>query len=491
MSTDDSTQLIEALQHMDLHFLEKLPRSELAKFAKMLTPKMTQYIPHVPTAKQTAFLLLDCKEAFYGGAAGGGKSDALLMAALQYVDVKGYSAILFRKTFADLIKPGALIDRAKDWLAPYADVRWVDKERAFYFEEAYGRKRDIRSVLQFGYLDNPNDKYAYQGGEYQFAGFDELTHFSEDNYKYIFSRCRRLKGVDIPIRLRGASNPPGSGQGIWVYDRFVNPKTIKPGTIFIPAGLDDNPFIDKTEYEKALDELDPVTRAQLKHGDWVIKREGNLFKREWFEEIDGSMLPPYRRRIRAYDLAATKPSDKNKDPDYTVGALVSEFMGVYYIEDILRLRDRPEAVEKAQEACLRTDGYGTRVREELQPGAAGKELYMRKARTLFKGRDYKAVPATGNKIQRAEPVSAMAERGQIKILRSCRNKEDFYNELETFPTGGYGIHDDMVDALSLAVAQLGLQTVQAPPSEVGYGATSYWDTLETESVFQGWRDSGM
>ena len=61
---------------------------DLVTLQKLLTPKTTKYIPHVPTPKQSAFLLLNCKEAFYGGAAGGGKSDALLMCGLQYVDVK-------------------------------------------------------------------------------------------------------------------------------------------------------------------------------------------------------------------------------------------------------------------------------------------------------------------------------------------------------------------------------------------------------------------
>ena len=81
-----------------------------------MTPKLTKYIPHKPTVKQAAFLLLPHIEAFYGGEPGGGKSDALLMGALQYVDVPGYAAILFRRTFQDLALPGALMDRSKDWL---------------------------------------------------------------------------------------------------------------------------------------------------------------------------------------------------------------------------------------------------------------------------------------------------------------------------------------------------------------------------------------
>ena len=123
------------LSSLDLHSIENIPRSTLAQLQNMLTPKLTKYIPHVPTPKQMAFMLLGGEEAFYGGAAGGGKSDALLMCGLQYVDIKGYSGIIFRKNFSDLVKPGALIDRAREWLTNFPEVRWVDKEKKFVFRK--------------------------------------------------------------------------------------------------------------------------------------------------------------------------------------------------------------------------------------------------------------------------------------------------------------------------------------------------------------------
>lgn len=85
------------------------------------------------------------------------------MCALQYVDVKGYSAILFRKSYADLTKPGALMDRAKEWLLPHKNVRWDEKDKKFTFYEP-NTKIPI-STVQFGYLENPNDRFNYQGGK--------------------------------------------------------------------------------------------------------------------------------------------------------------------------------------------------------------------------------------------------------------------------------------------------------------------------------------
>src|SRR5690242_13757422 len=78
-----------------------------------------------PTERQSRFLYLTNREALYGGAAGGGKSSALLMGALQFVDCPGYAAILFRRTYADLSLPGALMDRCRSWLGETA-AKWSD-----------------------------------------------------------------------------------------------------------------------------------------------------------------------------------------------------------------------------------------------------------------------------------------------------------------------------------------------------------------------------
>ena len=240
-------------------------------------PKLTSYIPHRPTPKQQAFLLLDGLEALYGGAAGGGKTDALLMAALQYVDTPGYAALLLRRTFADLALPGAIMDRSHEWLRG-TDAVWSEREKTWTFPSG--------ATLTFGYLAADGDKYRYQGSELTFCGFDELTQFTQEQYTYLFSRLRRLEGMSIPLRMRAASNPGGIGHG-WVYERFLpdlTPEAVehrrKTDRIFIPARLGDNPHIDQLTYRRGLAELGDVERAQLEEGLWVTDHSARPFDRE-------------------------------------------------------------------------------------------------------------------------------------------------------------------------------------------------------------------
>lgn len=262
--------------------------------------KWSRFIPqsHVPFGKQIAFLSLPYEEILYGGAAGGGKSDALLMGALQFADDPAYKGILFRRSLTDHDLPGSLMNRAKEWLAPFFDAKLC----------RWGRNNTIHFTkggqLTFGYLDKEGSrgKERYQSANFHFIGFDELTHFTKEEYEYLLTRMRRdVKDAHIPLRMRAGTNPGGRGHA-WVKRRWqieevgeetrVNwdgqPETFKkfrglnPLLPFIHATVLDNPYLDRKQYERQLDKQDAVTRGRLKHGDWSISEEA-IHKQEWFK----------------------------------------------------------------------------------------------------------------------------------------------------------------------------------------------------------------
>lgn len=413
--------------------------SELDLLERALALEWRRRIPHSPqqpTAPQAQFLALRCREALYGGAAGGGKSSALLMAALQYADRSGYAAIIFRRTFADLALPGAIMDRAQTWLCGLPGVHWDGNDHRFTFECPTGGT----STLTFGYLDTAKDRFRYQGAEFQYIGWDELTQFPEASYRYLLSRLRRCTGVDIPLRVRAASNPGGEGHE-WVRQRFIieGPQS---GRAFVPAKLADNPHLDRAEYEKGLQELDPVTRAQLLNGDWDIVQKGPLFDRAWFETIDAA--PEGCRWVRYWDLAATE-AKAGKDPDWTAGAKIGVKDGVFYVASVVRLRGTPKAVEDTVRATAQADGKLVPVVIEQEPGSSGVNTVDHYQRHVLVGWSVAGDRKTGNKIDLARPLSSAAQAGNVKLVRGPWVGA-FLDEVHAFPTEG--VHDDQVDAAS-------------------------------------------
>ncbi|MDR2699295.1 MAG: phage terminase large subunit [Nitrososphaerota archaeon] len=413
---------------------------ELQKSLFLKTILQNPYITHRPTLKQAQFLLFNGKEALYGGAAGGGKSDCLLMAAAQYVSESRYSAILFRRTFADLSLSGALMDRAKEWWCSHKNIHWNDVRHVFTFPSG--------AKIAFGYLETENDKFHYQGAEFQYIGFDELTQFSESQYRYLFSRLRRLKGSLIPLRARAASNPGGVGHE-WVHNRFMieGPHL---GRVFVPAKLEDNPHLDQKEYEKSLEELDPITRRQYRLGDWNARHGGSIFHREKTQIV--TEFPAGLNFVRYWDKAATKPKQNNKDPDYTVGVKLAEKNGIYYVADVIRARKSPAEVQALIKQTAQLDSVKTFIYIEQEPGSSGVEIIDFYARDVLKGYVFKGIKTTGSKTERAAPVSSAWDAGNFRLLQASWNGA-FLDELEAFPLGG---HDDQVDALSGAFAQLNI-----------------------------------
>ena len=463
--------------------VEGLPPDErdalLRRVAAALPPLRLRYSPYVPTPKQEAFMRLRAVEGFYGGAAGPGKSTALLMDALQFADVPGYAALLLRRTYGDLALPGALMDMARDWLAG-TDAKWSAATKTWTFPRG--------GSLTFGHLQHEEDKRRYAGAAFQFVGFDELTQFTETQYSFLFSRLRKPKrpvsgvapdGVslrDVPLRMRSASNPGGPGHE-WVRRRLVNARTRRAGAVFMPALLTENPYLDAETYMEALAHLSEIERARLVRGDWSAKDAGTLFDTSSVRVVDEAALidagwgrspngdPARVRTVRAWDMAATEESPAAPDPDWTVGVKVSlcTGSGLWLVDDVVRVRRDAAGVERTIAQTAQRDGRAVPVWITQEPGSAGKALVKHYARNVLRGFALHGWRESGDKETRARIPAAAVGNGLV-LVREGSWVEAFFDELDAFPNAQ---HDDQVDAVSVAWHALstgGVGRVVAPPS---------------------------
>lgn len=393
-----------------------------------------RWIPHVPHLKQEAFLLLtDITEVLFGGAARGGKTDAGLMAAAQYVHVPGYAALLLRESFPDLMQPDGLIPRSKEWWRE--SVEWRELQRQWTFPSG--------ATITFGHLGRDDDVYQYQGSRLQYIGIDELTQHTEWRYRYLFSRLSRPESgplSQVPLRMRGFTNPGGRGHE-WVRKRFVDPLTREPGSVFVPARVEDNPTEDQAAYIKSLSFLDPVTRAQLLSGNWDIVA-GNMFNRAWFDFEREHPTPKGCRFCRYWDKAGTVGGG-----DYSAGVLVMRDKdGWFWIMDVVRGRwsygEREKVILATAEMDKLRFGH-VLIRIEQEPGSGGKESAQRTVKMLA-AFPVQSETVTGSKEVRAQPLASQAFAGNVKVLLRPWT-DDFINEITVFPIGR---NDDQVDAAS-------------------------------------------
>ncbi|MEL4859817.1 terminase family protein [Pseudoflavonifractor phocaeensis] len=242
-----------------------------------------------PQPKQIAFMRRGEYEGLYGGAAGGGKSDALVAEALRQVKIPHYKALILRKTFPQLSE---LIDKS---LALYPKAF----PGAKYNASAHAWTFPSGAKIRFGSMQYAKDRVQYQGHAYDFIAFDELTHFTWDEYSYLFSR-NRPNGPGTRVYMRSTANPGGIGHG-WVKERFITAgppeKTIWEGfsvrfpdghterrfrsRVCVRASLFDNKKLLENDpnYIDNLSLMAPAERDALLYGNWD-SFEGQVFT-EW------------------------------------------------------------------------------------------------------------------------------------------------------------------------------------------------------------------
>ncbi len=420
------------------------PRTFTAEEKALLyrTILLNPYIPHRPFRQQAEFLCDTSDEVFYGGSAGGGKSDALLMGALQYVEEPGYSALILRRTYPELTQEGGLIDRSHEWLEG-TDAEWSESKKQWIFPSG--------ATLQFGHMEYEKDKYRYQGSAYHFIGFDELTQFTETQYRFMFRSLRKDSDDWLPLRMRATGNPGGLGHD-WVKERFI-----EGDKKFIPSSWRENPYLDRGAYERALDELDPVMRQYLKYGDWdYIPAKGELFDFNILESLIADFDPcevDYRRLVRGVDFAVTGSGDRTAMT--LIGA--REGMEAYDILDC-----RVYQGTQPEQILLSVIGddldlYGPLGVEyviEKEPGSSGEftERYIKELVEAEHGPDVTLTfeRPVKNKFNRARPLSRAVNNGLVRLLRGGWNDE-FIRELAQFSSDeSLYQYDDIVDSASLS-----------------------------------------
>jgi len=233
-------------------------------------------------------------EAFYGGALGGGKTEALVMLPiLRGFHLNGkYNGIIFRRTFPELEEH--VIPKTRQYY-PMFGGKYNETKHIWFFPSG--------ATQRLGYLDTDADVYKHDGAEYNYEGFDELTHFTERMYTYLSTRCRSAhKKAGLPTIMRSTSNPGGVGH-TWVKKRFIDP--CKEGrvpihykvggqlvskAIFIPARMQDNPklFENDPDYINRLRMLDAREYEAKAEGNWDAF-EGQVFNE--FRKIHKSDEP--------------------------------------------------------------------------------------------------------------------------------------------------------------------------------------------------------
>jgi phage terminase large subunit-like protein len=464
-----------------------------------------RFVPHWPTPPQQLFLGLHLRsdagvgvfEALYGGAAGGGKSDALLIAGAQDVHDPSFAGLVVRRTYSDLAKPGAIMDRALSWWVPLG-AHWDGSQHCMRFPSG--------AKIQFSYMQNKSDHLNHKSAEYQATLWDELTELElESQYSFVgHSRVRRRAGSRTPLRTLSATNPGGPGHA-WVKKRFIGDPhagvlPILPGR-YIPARIRDNPHVDQESYIAGLMHLHPTVREQMLNGDWRARDPGDYFRAEWF----GGLLDPATDtwpsadciRIRWWDLAASEKPDAAR----TAGVRMARHArGVRAIEHCRAFRATPGKRDDLIVQTAKADGYGVIVGLEIEGGSGGPAQFEALSKRLRaegfrvvgarprvggpeltdreKATMIRTPGATTGKAGRADPVASCLERGYQR-RGECANTggpwwgldigagvadqrdglrlfsgpwtQDYLDEVEGFPDGDLV---DVVDATSGAWAWL-------------------------------------
>lgn len=311
-----------------------------------MTEREILWQPH--KGPQTRFLESDAYEALYGGAAGGGKSDAILFGSLRQIGHPQYKALILRRTFPELRE---LMDRAH---LVFRQIGGVWNEQAKRYTFASG------ATVEFGYCETYSDVQRYQGQQYTYIAFDELGQVPEERiWTYLMSR-NRTSAPGLVKQMRASANPGGPGHH-WLKRRFIHecPPTGETTTVslrdgthssraFVQAFLSDNPTLMQNDptYGQRLSQLPELEYRWLAAGDWDAGAGLGLSDlNRTTHLIPPADVPPHWTLFGAFDWGYAHP--------FSFGLFAADEDGSCYLVDSCsgRRMQPPEIAERITD-CL-------------------------------------------------------------------------------------------------------------------------------------------
>lgn len=463
-------------------------KTVLPSTAKLLKPAIASAdnwkLPDPQPGGQEKFHNTTADIAIFGGAAGAGKSRALLMNAAKWIDVKGYGAVIFRITSPELLNEGGLWDESIDMYGEIPGAVSREYRLDWFFPAG--------SAISFGHADKLKEKYP--GSQIAFIGIDEVAGWKESDFWFLFSRNRSTCGIK-PV-IRATCNPDADSfvaklvewwvdqetgypiqerSGVMRYFYRINEEVHWGDSIeelerkfpemaaiappksftFIPGSVYENKALlaANPQYLSNLLSLHPVEMERLLKGNWKVRFEaGTIFNRNWFEIVD--WVPYDGPRLRFWDFAATSASVATKDSCYSAAIKIIRDTknDIDYILDCYWEQVGGDEDDSFQRIANQ-DGVGTAQRWELEGGSAAIRYEARLKADLPAGFDASAVKPLGDKVARALPWARRAKQGKIKILRAAWN-DQFLAAVHNFDGKKKPLINDIVDSGSGAIASM-------------------------------------
>ncbi len=442
---------------------------------------------------QTQFMASPADIVIYGGAAGGGKTYALLLEALRHKDVQGFGAVIFRHNYTQITAEGGLWDASNKI---YGKVPGAEPGKTPKLHWSFSNGGKAGGKLHFAHIGCEEDLLSWQGTEIAMIGFDELTHFTRHQFLYMLSRNRTTCGIRPYVRATcnpdadswvaefiswwidsdtGYPIPERSGQlrymctlndTIYMADsaeELAEEHGVKPdeckSVTFIASSLENNKILMESDpgYLANLKALPQVEMERLLYGNWKIRPAAGLyFKRTQLGDILQILPADVIQWVRCWDLAATD-KEENGDAAYTAGVLIGKRKnGRYIVADVINRQMNASDVRTTVKHTAQSDKAAykrVRIRIAQDPGQAGKDQAQSYIKYLS-GFDVTTVTESGSKVARAEPMAAQWQAGNFDIMYGEWN-DAFLNQLENFPDGKF---KDMVDAAANGFAEIELRT---------------------------------